>query len=100
MCEAGAASWCGLELGGGVRYVGEQYGDSVNDIGIPSYTLPDAAVRYDLSAVDPSLDGWRMALNVSNLTDKKYVTSCYADYGWCWWGEGRKATLTVSYNWK
>ncbi len=80
--------------------MGEQYGDSVNDIGIPSYTLPDAAVRYDLSAVDPSLDGWRMALNVSNLTDKKYVTSCYADYGWCWWGEGRKATLTVSYNWK
>ncbi|MFB4202451.1 TonB-dependent siderophore receptor [Arhodomonas sp. KWT2] len=90
----------GLELGGGVRYVGEQYADSANDVEVPSYTLLDAAVRYDLGAFDRSMDGWRMALNVSNLTDKKYVTSCYADYGWCWWGEGRKATLTVSYNWK
>src|SRR5262249_32536240 len=37
----------GLGIGGGVRYVGQNYGDAANTILIPDYTLFDAAVSFD-----------------------------------------------------
>lgn len=39
---------------------------------------------------------WRLALNVSNLTDKNYVISCQGD---CFFGEPRKVTGSLSYRW-
>ena len=38
----------GLGIGGGVRYVGESYGDNANTFLIPAYTLFDATVSYRL----------------------------------------------------
>lgn len=89
----------GLTMGGGVRYIGTTEGDAENTFTIPSYTLVDMALNYDLTAFDASLSGWRLALNASNVFDKKYVAKCgfFADS--CKFGYRRSATGTLSYHW-
>jgi iron complex outermembrane receptor protein len=91
-------AWGGLSFGGGVRYVGQTYGDNANDYDVPGYTLFDAAIRYDFSKADPKLEGLKASLNVSNLFDKKYVSSCIGATG-CYWGEGRTIYGTLKYSW-
>lgn len=87
----------GLGFGGGGRYVGSTYADAANQIRVPSYTLFDAAIRYDLSGVDSSLSGLKLALNVNNLFDKEYYVSCSSTS--CNEGYGRTVLGTVSYRW-
>lgn len=81
----------GLGFGGGVRYVGEHYGDIYNDWKTPSYTLLDAAVHYDSG-------NWRFQLNATNLTDKEYVSVCNSAY-WCYYGYERTVTASARYRW-
>jgi iron complex outermembrane receptor protein len=81
----------GLGFGGGVRYVGDHYGDIYNDWKTPSYTLVDAAVHYDTG-------DWRLQLNVSNLTDKEYVSACNSA-AWCYYGYERTVTASARYRW-
>ncbi len=88
----------GLGVGVGVRYVGSSAGDAQNSFEAPSYTLVDAAVRYDLGKVSPSLDGAQIALNVSNLLDERYVASC-ARRDRCFQGVGRNAIATLKFRW-
>ncbi|MET0893748.1 MAG: TonB-dependent siderophore receptor, partial [Pseudoxanthomonas sp.] len=80
----------GVRAGLGVRYVGET-GDGIDVTTTPSYTLLDLLVSYDTGP-------WRLALNVSNLSDKTYLATCL-DRGDCWFGTKRKAMATVSYRW-
>lgn len=86
-----AGTLSGLGFGLGVRYVGDHYGDSANEWRTPSYTLLDAAVRYDLGA-------WRLQLNAQNLTDREYVSTCDSDL-WCYYGYPRTVTASVRYQW-
>lgn len=81
----------GVSFGGGVRYVGESYGDTTNTRETPGRTLFDAALRYGRGR----LEG---ALNVTNLFDKDYYSICYAGGG-CTKGDPREvqATLTVRF---
>lgn len=81
----------GLGFGGGVRYVGDHYGDIYNQWKTPSYTLLDAAVHYDVA-------GWRLQLNASNLTDKEYVSVCNSA-AWCYYGYARTITASARYRW-
>lgn len=81
----------GLGFGGGVRYVGDHYGDIYNQWKTPAYTLVDAAVHYDI-------DGWRLQLNASNLLDKEYVSVCNSNV-WCYYGYSRNVTLSARYRW-
>lgn len=76
----------GWQFGGGVRYNGTS-GDGSGGQPTPAYTLLDAAVAYER-------DNWRLALNVSNLTDKRYVSTCQG--GACYFGEGRNVLLTLT----
>ncbi|MGW6778722.1 TonB-dependent siderophore receptor [Brucella pseudogrignonensis] len=91
-------AWGGLSLGGGARYMGQTYGDTANTFDIPSFTLFDAAIRYDFGKADPQLKGLQASVNVSNLFDKKYVSSCIAATG-CYWGEGRTVYGTLKKSW-
>ncbi|WP_349043180.1 TonB-dependent siderophore receptor [Agrobacterium sp. SORGH_AS 787] len=91
-------AWGGLSFGGGARYVGQTYGDNANKFDVPGYTLFDAALRYDFGKADPKLEGLKASINVSNLFDKKYVSSCIGDTG-CYWGEGRTVYGTLKYSW-
>lgn len=86
----------GLSLAAGVRYNGESYGDSANLYLIPGYTLWDAAIRYDVGqhgAVDT-----QFALNVSNLADKRFVSTC-GGVSSCYYGTGRTVTATARFSW-
>ncbi|MGC4026621.1 MAG: TonB-dependent siderophore receptor [Mesorhizobium sp.] len=78
----------GLSFGAGVRYVGSTFGDEANTILVPSYTAADAALRYKRG-------NWQAALNVSNLFDKSYFTTCYTGEG-CYYGEGRNITGSLN----
>lgn len=84
----------GLRLGGGVRYVGYSWVDAENSMKVPSYTLFDASVGYDLGKV--GLKGVDVRLNANNLTNETYITSC-ASLNYCYMGEERNVSATVSY---
>ena len=90
--------WDGLSFGGGARYTGQTFGDNANKFDIPSHTVFDAAVRYDFAKADPKLEGLKASLNVSNIFDRKYVSTCIAATG-CYWGEGRTVYATLKYSW-
>jgi iron complex outermembrane receptor protein len=89
----------GLGLGAGVRYVGENYGDFANTIYIPSYTLFDASVSYDLAYARPDLKGWKAQINATNLGNKYYVTSCQSALSYCGLGTARTVLGTLKYSW-
>lgn len=80
----------GFGVGAGVRYVGKTYGDAANTIAVSGRTLVDAALHYEV-------DRWRFALNVNNLLDKEYLSTCAATA--CYWGAPRSALLTARYRW-
>lgn len=85
----GAGGLPEVTAGLGMRYVDSTLGLTTLAGEVPSYTVFDAMVRYDL-------ENWRFALNASNLFDKEYIASC--TYG-CFFGERRKVIGTVSYRW-
>lgn len=57
----------GLELGGGVRYVGERYGDSGNTLKLSAYTLVDVFANYRLNS------NLMLTSRIGNLFDKAYA---------------------------
>ncbi|GGM22361.1 ferrioxamine receptor FoxA [Pseudomonas asuensis] len=84
----------GLSLGGGIRAVGKSWADPENTERVPGYALFDASASYDLSNV--GLKGVDLRINANNLTDKKYVAACNS-LSYCYYGEERNVTATVSY---
>ncbi len=88
----------GFGLGGGVRYIGDSYGDAANTILIPGYTLFDAAVHYDLSYLDTRLRGMKLAVNATNLFNKYYVATC-TSLNACYLGSGRTVMGSIRYTW-
>ena len=59
----------GLGVGGGVTYVGRRAGDLNNSFFVGGYARIDAAVYYDFDA------HYRLALNVRNLANARYIES-------------------------
>lgn len=86
----GAFGLPGLRAGAGVRYIGDTTGYWLPDVTIPGYTLFDAMVRYDFA------NGWRVAVNGTNLADKEFVASCTY---MCFYGEPRTVELTLTRTW-
>ena len=88
----------GLNLGAGIRYTGTTQGNNQNTFQVPHYTLYDAAIGYDLSKINAALNGADIQLNVQNLTNKQYVSSCATPYA-CFYGTERTIALTFNYQW-
>jgi len=84
----------GLTVGSGVRYVNGITSDRQNTHTLPSYTLVDLAVGYDLGNV--GLKGMSAQLNVNNLTDKRYVAACNS-LSYCYFGAERSIVGSVSW---
>jgi len=84
----------GLTIGSGVRYVNGITSDRLNTHTLPSYTLIDMAVGYDLSKV--GINGLSAQLNVNNLTDKRYVAACNS-LSYCYFGAERSIVGSVSW---
>jgi iron complex outermembrane recepter protein len=88
----------GFGFGGGVRYIGNSYGDQANTLFIPAYTLFDAAMHYDLVNLYPSLKGATLAVNVLNLFNTYYVSNCQS-LSQCFLGNGRVVKVSMRYTW-
>lgn len=88
----------GFSAGAGVRYTGASFGDTANALEAPAYTLFDVAARLDLSAINDSLKGSEIAVNVANLFDEEYVASCNT-VTQCYWGTGRTIRATLTHRW-
>lgn len=93
----GATALNGLGLALGVRYIGNST-DRTNTLDVPSVTLLDAAVYYDLEALDKAYKGVKLQVNATNLEDKYYVASC-ASSSSCFIGTGRTVTASLKYTW-
>ena len=83
----------GLGFGAGVRYVEDSPGSLPGPFNPVVYhtgeaTLADAVVRY-------SRDSWRLAVNVSNLFDKRYAGRCTGPVG-CFFAQGRQTIATIT----
>jgi iron complex outermembrane receptor protein len=92
-----AGPFVGLGFGLGIRHIGRTYGDSANTEKIPGHVLVDAMVSYDMGSLSRTLVGWRLAINASNLLDKRYVSECTNDN--CLYGLRRAVLGTVRYAW-
>lgn len=88
----------GLSLGGGIRFVGSSYGNDANTVKAAGYTLLDAALRYDFGAKTPELKGLEATLNITNLLDKDYYSSCSYNI-YCQYGNGRTVLAGLKYKW-
>ncbi|KJV34856.1 hypothetical protein VI08_09165 [Luteibacter yeojuensis] len=81
----------GFGVAAGLRYVGSTYGDLANTIRLPSTTLVDAAIRYELPQ-------WRFSLNAQNVFDKEYIGSCQGAVG-CQYGLRRAWMAKATFSW-
>lgn len=81
----------GISVGGGLRYVGSSWADNQNTLKVPAATLVDLKLGYEK-------DNWGIDLNVTNVFDKAYVSSCQGALV-CSYGEGRAFKLKAHTSW-
>ncbi|RFD19532.1 TonB-dependent siderophore receptor [Komagataeibacter melaceti] len=91
----------GFGVNFGVRYIGMTYADNANSFKAPAYTIFDVGAHYDFSALTPTLKGLKAQLAISNLANKRYVTSCSSSSGGgaCYYGQGQRIYGNLSYSW-
>lgn len=82
-----------------MRHVDGIYAGTAARVSTPGFTLFDGQMRYDLGRLAPRLEGLTLGVNAANIFDKKYVTTCYLDYAWCWYGNRRTVQGTIAYRW-
>jgi len=87
----------GLGLSGGVRYLGQSFGNSANTYRVPAVTLFDAGLHYDLAGLGSRFKGYNLQVNATNIFDKSYVSICQ-DFG-CYYGLRREVIATLRYKW-
>ncbi|MEB2844198.1 TonB-dependent siderophore receptor [Rhizobiales bacterium RZME27] len=80
----------GLGIGVGMRYVGSRYGNAANTIKMGANILFDAALTYQKN-------GYKASLNIQNIADEEYLSSC-GTFG-CYYGEGRSVMGKLSFTW-
>jgi len=80
----------GFSAGAGVRAM-SSFRDVQFGIGprIPGVVLADLVFAYDTAS-------WRYALNINNVTDKKYFSTCLSR-GDCWYGSRRNIVASATY---
>jgi iron complex outermembrane receptor protein len=62
---------------------------------VPSYTVVDLSLGYDLGYASDSLSGAQANLIINNLFDTDNYT-CYDKYN-CWYGAEQSIELNVNY---
>lgn len=77
----------GFSAGAGYRWM-SSFRDGTGPK-VPAAGVVDAMMAYDSQ-------NWRYALNISNLADKQYLSTCLGR-GDCWWATRRNAVLSATY---
>lgn len=85
----------GASFGAGARYVGQMQLDAANSNTVPSYTLVDLSIGYDLAMLSKQWQGASVRFSMSNVFDKTYY-SCY-DESNCWFGDERAVEVSARY---
>jgi iron complex outermembrane receptor protein len=88
----------GLGIGGAVRYLGRNFNGAAgaDSLTIPGATLFDLLASYDLGRVNPRASGLTFNLDVTNLFNRTYISSCYQTL-WCWYGASRNVQASLRY---
>ncbi|MGV3551652.1 TonB-dependent siderophore receptor [Rhizobium sp.] len=81
----------GISIGGGLRYKGWSWADYANTLKVPGALLADAGIRYEKNDLT-------VALNVTNLFDKRYVAGCQG-VSTCGYGDTRTVMLKIGKSW-
>lgn len=79
----------GLTVGAGIQFVGDTKDWKGTWAEVPAFATFDAMIAYEQ-------DFWRLALNGSNLFDEEALR---CSGGYCRYGDGRRATVTLSRKW-
>lgn len=80
-------------VGGGVTYVGKRFVDDANDLYLPSHTVFDAMVRYDISKQ------LSLQLNANNLSNERVYDASHVGI-FANVGPGRSFMLTGTYRYE
>ena len=83
-------------FGIGVRYIGSSFGDNIHTpiLDNAPRTFVDAAIHYELGALDPRLEGVRLQVNATNLlNDVQQVCSS----GFCYFDQSRRVIANLRY---
>lgn len=95
----------GFGFGAGVRYVGatrstvfQNKKGAWTTLRTPGVTLFDAQAKFDLGRLSPQLVGATLAVNGSNIFDKKFVSQCDGPT-MCTYGTRRAVIATLNYKW-
>ncbi|MES2666237.1 MAG: TonB-dependent siderophore receptor [Pseudomonadota bacterium] len=83
----------GLRLGGGARLLGSRYADDANTAKIGSSVVFDAMASYPLT------EKTELAVNVTNLFDRDYVSSLSFDQTAVLYGDERTVKATLRHRW-
>lgn len=94
--EAGRLA--GLGLGGGLRFLGNTTTGNADHNVVPSVTLVDAAVRYDLGRLARNLANTEVAVAANNLFDTQYVARCTSDAA-CFYGNRLTVLASLLHRW-
>lgn len=80
-----------MDAGIGARYVDARYADTANSVALPSYTLVDANIGWQ---VQPAV---RLGLELNNLFDRQYATTGSRDGQQWYLGAPRSLFVTADY---
>ncbi|MXP65722.1 TonB-dependent siderophore receptor [Roseomonas sp. M0104] len=88
----------GLTVGAGVRFLGNTSAVNTGGSVVPSVTLFDAGLRYDLARLSESMRGLQFNVTASNLADTRYVSRCSGTAG-CFYGNRLNVLGSLNYAW-
>lgn len=86
----------GLQIGGGIRYIGTSFADDENTVRNATATLYDALVAYDFAALNPQYKGFRAQLNGYNVFNRTYTT---CSFGFCNRNQPTTVIGSLIYRW-
>ncbi|PUA30196.1 MAG: TonB-dependent siderophore receptor [Cellvibrio sp. 79] len=87
------ASVEGLKLHGNIRYFGESYTSTDNNLELPAYTLVNTGASYDFEIMNQA---WAVNANINNLLNEKY----WAGGGWSSGNMGEERNISLGLNTK
>ena len=80
-----------VQAGIGARYVDARYADTANSVTLPSYTVVDATIGWQVQA------DVRLGLELNNLFDRQYATTGSSDGQQWYLGAPRSFFVTADY---
>ncbi|MBA4799220.1 MAG: TonB-dependent siderophore receptor [Rhizobiales bacterium] len=81
----------GLSVAGGIRYIGDRFSDNANTVSLDPVILVDVSAKYRLT------EKATLAVNLNNVTDETYVSTC--GFSSCYYGSGRSVMGTLTVRW-